>query len=112
MRKLVMVSAVALSLGLGGCATTGGTGGSGEDAVQRVIQAVAAQCSFVPTVATAGALIANFTANGAVQLTVAVITQIATAVCDAVTRPRAMAQPGGAKPVVNGVVINGSFVRR
>jgi len=102
MRSTLVILA---SLALGGCATTGGGQQSPEDIVAQVQKTTAQICSFVPTAATVAALVSGG------NPTIVSATALAQAICAAVTRPKARAK-GAAIPTVNGVAIEGRFIRR
>lgn len=105
MRKILLASAIALSLS--GCATTGGNPPDMNAIIAQIQQTTAQICSFVPTVETVAAIIAAGSGGGATPAVVGVAS-IANAICAAVTKPAA-ARRG--VPTVNGVPVNGSFVR-
>jgi hypothetical protein len=99
MRKSMLGAALALFVALGGCATTSNT-----DIVSEVQTITTTACSFVPTADTIIALVGSSPA-----LTTAAA--IADAICAAVTPKAASRKRGATPPIVNGVVIHGSFVR-
>ena len=108
MRKLIIAAIAALTLA--GCATSGnGPSPSSPDYVQQLIATVAKQCPFVLAVGTASQLIAQASGNGAIAIGVGTVNQLASAVCSAISKPTALR---GAKPVVNGVRIEGTYVNR
>jgi len=100
MKKLML--AVALAVGLAGCVSTSG--------VSTIQQTVVAACGFLPTVSTIEDLI-NLNSPA-----LATATQIARAICAAVTvkggagGPTARG-PGVGPARVQGVTIHGKFVR-
>lgn len=113
MKKILIAVALAASLGLSACATTGGTA-TGGITVAQVQGAVVAACSFLPT---AASVVAMITASPLV----ATADGIATIICSAITAipPASSAQlkavPGPyAVNVIapNGatVTVSGSFV--
>ena len=86
MMKFLMICAVALTTTLGGCASTGGTGGgTTQTDIQNIIAQVQANtriaCGFVPTVTTILNII------GTAIPAVGVATSIAAAICAAVAPP-------------------------
>ncbi len=120
-RKRIIISALFAGT-LSGCATvpgavpTGGVAPSGNLVVTEVIKVQALTvrlCAFEPTAATVAAILASLV-PGAAPVT-ALVSQIAQSICSAVTAPKIVAFGGGAPPLppmVNGVQIDGHFVRR
>jgi hypothetical protein len=113
MRKFLASTAVAGSLLLGGCATTG-TGVdpiTGQPIATEIanIQALAVKiCGFQPTEATVAAIVATFIPGSASIVTI--INQVAQSICAAVVPAASGRLRGAAWPEVNGVPINGHFV--
>lgn len=102
MRKMLVIAALAMSLG--GCATTGGAGGT--QAIITQIQQVATQaCGFLPTANTVAAILA---AAAGVPGAATGVEAIAAAICSQMTKPAA-AKRGA--PMVYGVPITGTFVK-
>ena len=104
MRRLILL--IALSA-LSGCATTGGLAPISIAGVQN---AAVAACAFLPTATTVG----NIIAAGNPLLTTA--EAIAQAICAAVTQAPTVAAKSGRRmmvvqPMVNGVPIQGKFLR-
>lgn len=100
MRKIITAFAVAGSVLLGGCATTGSpttdTIKAGIAEVQKWADTI---CQFVPTAATIEAILTVGTSN---------YVGIAQGICDAVT---ARSARPGVRPKFNGVPIYGRFKR-
>jgi hypothetical protein len=106
MRRTVIALAVAASLG--GCAA--GTGGRPtiDPNVQAQIQQTAASiCGFVPTISTVAGIVATFTGSGAL---IDLVGQVATSICDAVAPKKSMMRRA-VRPAVNGVLVQGYFLR-
>lgn len=106
MRKVI---ALAAALALGGCASTGGVTPAPTDISAEIsqVQKIAAQvCSFVPTIETVSGLITVFVPAAGVPTSIA--GQIADAICAAVA-PKAML--AGSRAVVRGVPISGKYVQ-
>jgi len=104
MRKLFLSAALASSVMLGGCATTGTPTPDQFAAFVEQVRAITAQgCSFVPVAQDIALVVAagEFTVPFAV----------ANAICAAVLRPRAPGQKRSSTVVVSGVVVHGRFVR-
>lgn len=118
------LAAALTSTSLVGCASDPTTGVPVIDNTQIAADIALVQkdaailCGFIPTIGTVTSVIATFTGNGAEA---AMATQIAMAICNAVVpaKATAMRMPGhrlaphrylGA-PTVNGVPIEGYFVR-
>lgn len=102
MRKLLCVSALVFALN--GCASTGtGTGPTPADVIAEARNIAVAACGFLPAVST----VAGILAAGNPALTTA--SAVASAICAAVTAPAAAR--GTRIPTVNGVPVQGSFVK-
>ncbi len=102
MKKLIMTTAVAASLLLGGCATTGT---DTKSLIEQVRQAAVSVCGFLPTVDTVAQII--LAANPAYMTASA----IANGICAAVaTIPPQLSAKRRGVPVVAGVVVHGRFV--
>lgn len=119
MKKFLTVSALIGTLALAGCGTMGTTGGTtppvistGDPTLDAQIQAAQAAavkaCGFLPTVTTITGILSTFVPGAAGP--VAIGTQVAQAICDAVA-PKASAKRKLGSPTVNGVRIEGIFVR-
>lgn len=110
--RFLAALALTASLALGGCASTGATGtGTAPNptvtaTITQVQNATVNLCAFVPTAAT----IAGIFASG--NSLVSSITQAAQLICNAVASHPAAARRGAFIPVVNGVRIQGHFVKR
>jgi len=110
MKAFLFAALAAVSITLGGCASTGGGGTTNPlDYVQQLISTVSNQCPFVLSAGSAAQLIATVSGNAAAVVTVAMLNQLASEVCSAISKPRG-ARVGAvvAPPVVRGVVIQGS----
>lgn len=113
MKNVAIIVALSAGLVLAGCAkntagnaTVGGTPAGTQPAPNpsKVRQIVTATCGFLPTLTSVASVISAspfVPAAGAV----------ADAICDAVTTLPLADGPGDRKPRVNGVVIEGRFVR-
>lgn len=103
MRKIITAFAVAGSVLLSGCGTTGGlpTNEQINTTVAQVQSLTQTICAFVPTVST----IANILSGGASVS----ISEIANGICAAVTAKSL--RRGGPRPNYKGVPIRGRFVR-
>lgn len=100
MRKLIATFAVASSILLGGCATTGSpTADTIAAGVAEVRKWADTICQFVPTAATIEAILTVGTSN---------YVGIAQGICDAVT---ARSARPGVRPKYRGVPIYGRFKR-
>jgi hypothetical protein len=114
MRKFLGKVAVAGSLLLGGCATTGTgidpiTGNPIATEIANIEAQAVKYCGFLPTEATITAILATLV-PGAAPVTV-IINQVAQSICAAVVPAASGRLRGAAWPQVNGVPINGHFVR-
>lgn len=114
------LAAALSSASLVGCATNPVTGTQTIDVAQitaieaEVQKTTAIVCGFVPTVGTIAGVVASFVPGGAAATTLA--TQVANAICSAVgpakmSGHRRLAMRRGTAPVVNGVPIEGYFIR-
>jgi hypothetical protein len=100
MRKFMLsTAALAASMALAACATTG----SGDITVQDVQGAAVAACSYLPTAASVASLL---NANGAIMTAEA----IAQVICAAVTTTQSAKLRGAPGPVTVTVQINGKPV--
>ena len=121
MKKLysafVAVAAVA-AVSLGGCASVG-TSTPVIDNTQltnienQIQQTTASVCGFVPTIGTIASIVTTFTGGGAV---VDLASQVANSICKAVVPVKAKlvkrhSYGAVAQPAVNGVKIEGYFIR-
>lgn len=104
--KFVMMAVAAMSLSLGGCASTGtSVPGQTDPNVSAVVDAVKLGCAYVAPASQVAAIIANLAGGGAV---VDLVTSTANAICNAVTSKGAMR--GTAEPQVAGVKLTGYFL--
>lgn len=106
MRKTLI--ALSFAATLGGCAA----GLDGKPTVDsnvqaQVQQAAASICGFVPTISTVASIVATFTTAGPV---VDLVSQVATAICDVVA-PKKNMMRRAVRPAVNGVLVQGYFIR-
>ena len=132
MKKIICVLALAGAVALGGCATSGGfgtptgstgptvqdtgggigtptgsTGTASTDPTVIKIQDTAAKiCGFVPTASTVLGIIGTFTGVSSIT---SVVSNVATAICGAVTKKSA--RRGGPGPMVRGVPVQGTFIQ-
>lgn len=120
MKKIASVVALIAAVSLAGCGTTGLiTPGptstpisSGNATVDAVVAATVKACGFLPTVQTAASVLSTFVPGASVGVGIA--NAVAKAICDAVAPAKASGRRSmraGASPVVNGVPIEGRFVR-
>lgn len=131
MRNILVVLACAAALALGGCGagvTLPGIGTIGAsvtptpgtptpvasiDPTIEAIQNTAAKvCGFVPTVSTVAGIVTSFVGGGPIA---GIVGSVATAICNAVV-PKSSLRRGGPRmlngtPVVNGVPVEGYFLR-
>ena len=99
-RNLIFAAPLVAALALSGCQTTG------ANSVVAQVQAIAqAACAFVPTAATIIAIVAK--GNPAL----ATAAEMATAICAAVAPKPAARLLGALAPSVDGVIVEGHFVR-
>lgn len=108
MRKLILAAAIGLTLA--GCETTM-TAEKIATAIAQIRAATVAACGFLPTVDTVANIVAAD--NSSVQRA----SQVANAICQAVSPLNAAAADRRiaqtvTKPTVNGVVIKGKWVKR
>jgi hypothetical protein len=109
MRKLVIALAVGASVALGGCATSPSGQPTIDPSIQTQIQnGTAAACGFVPTITTVASILASFVGGGPI---VGVVGSTIKAICDAVAPPKASLKRKFGKPMVNGVPVEGYFIR-
>jgi predicted small secreted protein len=107
MKRTILAAAVAGSLALGGCATTGGTPINVQSFIEQVQAAASVACGFLPTAET----VAQIIATGNPIVTTA--GDVANAICKAVTVPPSTPPAVAARlraagpPTVAGVVIHG-----
>jgi hypothetical protein len=99
MRHVIL--AAALAAGLTACGTITG-GGSVDPRVLQVQEYAKTACGFLPTAATIDALLNAGSFSGYIAL--------GQAICDAVMRANQMRS--GKTPVLNGVILEGTFVGR
>jgi hypothetical protein len=110
MRKILTCGALALSVALGSCGTTGGSVTITVNDVVAKVQAIAVKvCGFLPTAST----VINIVSAG--SPIAATAESIAQSICAAVSAvPKLGARLSGAAPpviMVNGVQVHGRFVR-
>lgn len=107
--RFIIAPVFGAALLLGGCSTWPGGGPTFHDVIAQVQQITATACSFVPTAATIGQILALN------DPTLMIATQIANAICYAVTQPRAVRPDGTLAPRrlgrVHGVQVQGRFTR-
>ncbi len=109
MSKMI-IAALAASISLAGCAGTGTLPPSPVVAFPTITQiqdAAVAACGFLPAAETVASIVATFQPSAAGG--VAIGSQVANAICAAVTANKP--KFNGQAPMVNGVVVNGYFVR-
>jgi hypothetical protein len=99
MHKLVITAALAVALSA--CGTIGG-GGAVDPRILQVQEYAKKVCGFVPTAATIDQLLNAGQFSGYIAL--------GQAICDAVMRANQMRS--GKTPVLNGVILEGTFVGR
>lgn len=100
-KSIILVSACAAAIALGGCTSTGGINTAQIAAIQNAAKAA---CGYLPTVETVANILAS---NNAILAPAASIAQT---ICNAVTALGA--RRGGAQPTAYGIVIHGQFVGR
>ncbi len=121
---VLALAAALVSVSLGGCATNPVTGATTIDVakvttIEADVQKNAAIiCGFVPTIGTVTSIIASLVGGGGIAT---LATQAANAICSAVTPAKAMMvrrsgnrmvmRRGAAPPAVNGVPIEGYFIK-
>jgi len=98
MRNVIL--AAALAAGLAACGTIGGS--PADPRIIQVQEYAKKACGFLPTAATIDALLNGGAFSGYLAL--------GQAICDAVVRANQMRS--GRTPVLNGVVLEGTFVGR
>lgn len=107
----VFAVAVACAM-LAGCQTTSPTVPATPSLEDKVQQTTAAVCGFVPTISTVAQILASFTSAGPAVDTAA---EVARAICKAVgpvsPAMRKVSRKAVEPPKVNGVVIEGYFLR-
>jgi len=99
-RKIIFAAPLAAALALAGCQTTGT-----NSIVVQVQAAATLACSFVPTAATIIAIVAK--GNPAL----ATAAEMAAAICAAVVPKPAARLRGAVAPSVDGVIVEGHFVK-
>lgn len=115
----VGLAAMLTSTSLAGCATDPVTGTTTIDvakvsSIEADVQKNAAIiCGFVPTIGTVASVIASFAGAGGIAT---IATQAANAICSAVVPAkmaghRRLAMRRGTAPVVNGVPVEGYFIK-
>jgi hypothetical protein len=105
LKKLVAAMAISGSAMLAGCVTTAQI----DDTVNKAQQYAVTACGFLPTVSTVAQILSSFV-PGASPVE-AIAHQAATAICKAVTPVKSSIRRGDARPSVNGIIIDGKFVR-
>lgn len=118
-KKLAVIGALSATLMLGACAGTSTTtppagGGSTVDPTVQAIQDAAVKaCGFLPAISTVSAIITSFIPGAGA--TNALVTQVASSICNAVAPKNQSSLRRAGPPVVqtpNGpVTVNGQFVR-
>lgn len=108
MKNILATVTLAGALGLGGCVTTGGFTPEQEAQIAAVQAAAVQVCGFLPTVSTITQIVSSFVPGAGAG--VAVGTQIAQAICGAVTA-KGLKKGVAGTPMVNGVAVKGQFVR-
>jgi predicted small secreted protein len=87
MKNILVAAALAASVALSGCATTGGGGASTEDLVQQVRAAVIQSCKFVADTADIAQVVAALIPT--YGQTVGAVSAMAQAVCAGISPPTA-----------------------
>jgi len=112
MNKFVIATALSGSVLLSSCATVPGvdpiTGKPVATEVANITATAITICGFEPTAATVTNILATFI-PGASPIA-AIVEQVAQSICNAVTAKGG--RYGGAAPQVNGVPIDGHFIKR
>jgi hypothetical protein len=108
-RTKLAALAAAVTLTLGGCATTGTNSLAGIETI--IVADTQAACGFLPTASTVAGIVATLV-PGALSIE-QVAAQVASQICAAVAPLNASGRLGAAAgpPMVNGVVIHGRFVQ-
>jgi hypothetical protein len=101
-----LLISLALVAALTGCSTPSG---DNESLITQIQAATKKACLFVPTVATVSALIKAFGLEGGGAAGLASTSELATKICAAVSGPTQFSE---GKPVLNGVPIEGEFVKK
>lgn len=119
MKRFGTILALVAAVGLAGCGTTGLVTptpsstpiSSGNATVDAVVAATVKACGFLPTVQTAAGVLSTFVPAAGVGVGIA--NAVANAICQAVVPAKAARRSlrAGEGPVVNGVPIEGRFVR-
>lgn len=117
MRKFITAIVLASSLAVAGCAGSGSpppSGGGvtippivGDLTVQQIQDAAAKACSFVPTAQTITGIVASFFPGGAPINSI--VSSVVNSICSAITKKSI--RRGGSRPMVNGVPVEGYFIR-
>lgn len=106
MKKLLIITTLGSALLLSGCTGTGGITipPNVQVIIDRVQMEAAKYCAYVPTAQTVLSLISLGDPS------LSSVIEIVKGICSVVSKPTV--RRGAAKPVLKGVVIQGSFVRR
>ena len=108
MKNLLLSAALAGTMALGGCATPGGMPPNVADALAQAQQIAVAACGFLPTYQTVqNIIVAGAYPPGIPAAQLANL--VGNAICAAVTAKSA--KFGSRGPTVNGVPVQGQFVR-
>lgn len=107
MKRMFIVAAMAASIGLAGCETTGGgvVPGKVTEVVTKVQEYTKKACSFVPTAATVNNLLKTFGVTS-----IDGVVQMAGEICAVVTKQQARRSRSAKGPILRGVRIQGRFV--
>jgi len=105
MKKLIAAGLISSSAMLSGCVTTAQI----DDTVSQAQQYAVTACGFLPTVSTVAQILSSFIPGASPIQTVA--QQAATAICKAVVPAKSAIRRGSSHPTVNGIIIDGKFVR-
>jgi hypothetical protein len=107
MRRILLAAVTAISLG--GCAGTVGTIGTSSTPADRFSAFVAQYCQFVPDLKVVGAILSQF--NATISATDAVLSTIATDLCNSQPPKLAAGRHGAAPWVFDGVAIHGKYLQ-
>ncbi len=110
MRKILTCSALALSIALGSCGTTGTSTTATINSIVTQVQAIAVQvCGFLPTASTVINIVSG---SNAIAATAESVAQSICAAVSAVPKLGGRLRGTARAPImVNGVVIHGRWVR-
>jgi hypothetical protein len=104
LRKFAIAAAAAATLAACSSVITPGT-----SQIDQVRQYAVTACGFLPTVETVANIIGTFSGGAAPAITS--VSQVADAICSAVLSTGGTKRSRAAAPRVNGVVVQGTFVR-